>query len=187
MQYNPDYPWYLQKSENFTKLYDGIYDTVSQVSSLDIWKLFYVNELTDANLHLHALLWGFGTAWSSISDALVYNAGEWSGIDGGTYQNKLWSGKETDIGGIWYRKYLKMKMFLQGKPMNYATLKQAVEILMAQTLYTQSFTEGYMTFTLTIVTDADSVSALNGLLTFDPNLFGKPVGIKPVYTFTTEE
>lgn len=185
MEFNQNYPWYLQQSENFTKLYEGMYNVAANISPLDIYKLMFPTELTDENLKLHAQLWGYGKSWSATTNALIYDEDEWSGIDEeSTYQNKLWSGTQTEVSGDWYLRYIKMKAYLQNRPFSLKTIKEALDILMANYIYTASVTETEFVCTINIVADESIVSALQGILSYDGALFGKPVGIRVVYNFT---
>lgn len=184
MFFNENYPWYLQKSPVFTELYRGIYDVAQNISPLDIWKLFYVDELSGSNVRLHALLWGLAGEWSGVRDALIYNVESWGDLETGV--GKYWSGIQGDVDDEWYRKYVKMKIYIQGKPFNYITIKRALEILLENAPYEIMVDEIDMQCEITVRTDESTSAVLGGILSYDPNLLGKPVGIKVTYNFTQE-
>lgn len=186
MEFNPNYPWYLQQSENFAKLYEGLYDVAKNISPLDVYKIMFPTELTNNNLKLHAQLWGYGKSWSATSDALIYNENEWSGKDDEhEYQNKYWSGTQTEVSGDWYLRYIQMKAYIQNRPFSLKTIKEGLDILMGNYLYEGEVEEDEEDFTCTIkvAVSGEALSALQGILSYDGALFGKPVGIRVVYNF----
>lgn len=187
MQYNGNYPWYLQSSPVFTKLYDGMYEVVKNITPLDAWKIFYPSELNLTGLLQHAKLWGLATSWASLTDSLIYNDGLWAETYGVVQDgDKYWSGKESGVDEEWYRRYVSMKAYIQGRPFSLNTIKAAFEILMGGYIdYTMAVSETDMACTIEVDSDQDTTTILRGISSYDPTLLGKPVGIKVSYAFNT--
>lgn len=181
MFYNEDYPWYLQDSPVFSKLYDGIYEVAKNISPLDIWKLFYITELSGSNIKLHAALWGLSGEWSGVRDALNYNIDSWGNLEEGT--GKYWSGIQGLVDDEWYRRYVLMKIYIQNKPFSYTLIKDALDVLLGNIYKEVSVTEETMVCNINIQTDSEVSSILRGILSYDPDMLGKPTGIKVNYNF----
>lgn len=184
MFYNENYPWYLQSSPVFSKLYREIYDVAKDITPLDIWKLFYIDELPLANVREHASLWGIKGGWYGIRDALIYNVESWGNLETG--EGKYWSGILGYADDEWYARYVKMKAYIQGKPFNNYMIKEAVAILIDKYPYTIEVIESNLSCEIKLTVDSFVKEILNGIISYDPNLFGKPVGIKVTYNFTQE-
>lgn len=191
MFFNEDYPWYLQKSPVFTALYSSIYDVAKNISPLEVWRLFYLSELDNKNVKSFAALWGLvgnAAAWTGIRDALIYNQEKWGNIQDET--GKYWSGIQGGAeggAGDWYSRYLAMKVFVQGKPFNYLMIQEALSILFGTVQYSVSIKEEPMSCEITITSDDETCSILDGIISYDPTLFGKPVGIKITFIFSRSE
>lgn len=187
MQFNENYPWYIQSSPVFTELYNGLYEVGSKMSCLDAWKIFYPTELNLAGLLAHAKLWGLATSWASLTDSLIYNDGKWAETYGEVGdEDKYWSGKESSVNEGWYRKYIALKMYIRSRPLTLETIKKAFEILLSDIPnYTIEVSEDLMACEVEVASDADTTMVLRGILSYDPTLLGKPVGIKITYTFDT--
>lgn len=185
MQFNENYPWYIQSSPVFTALYNGLYEVGSKMSCLDAWKIFYPTELNLAGLLAHAKLWGLATSWASLTDSLIYDDGLWAETYGQVGDgDKYWSGKESSVSEEWYRRYLSLKMYIRSRPLTLETIKKAFEILLGEYLdYTISVTEDLMACEVIVTSDAETTMVLRGILSYDPTLLGKPVGVKITYTF----
>ena len=79
-----------------------------------------------------------------------------------------------------------MKAYIQGRPFNLNTIKGALEVLLGSSVpYSMSVAESDMECSIQVLSDADTVTILRGISSYDPTLLGKPVGIKVSYVFNT--
>lgn len=80
MKINYDFPWYLQNSEAFMTMYNGLYTVASNISPLPFLECLNIDELTYFE-QLRTLTWIFGLFGSlvSVEDALIYDVNNWSG------------------------------------------------------------------------------------------------------------
>lgn len=80
MKINYDFPWYLQNSEAFMTMYNGLYAVASNISPLPFLECLNIDELTYFE-QLRTLTWIFGLFGSlvSVEDALIYDVNNWSG------------------------------------------------------------------------------------------------------------
>lgn len=191
MQHPTPSPWYLQDSENFQKLTEGIYNVAKDITPLPAYQIFYPQYLNIAGLKQHATFWGTATSWSGVSDALIYSTDEWAWVEEAEPDNiehgKYWSGIPNEVDSYWYRRYIFAKTFLNNKPYSLNNLHEAITILMGDTPYEASVTMSTLSCTVTITTDANSVDILQGLISYDPSFLGKPVGVKVTYNFQQSE
>lgn len=191
MQHPTPTPWYIQDSENFSKLYEGVYDAAKSITCLPAYKIFYPTELDFVGLKQHATFWGTATSWTGVSDALMYDTDEWAWEETDTSgdepvtipHGKYWSGILNEVDSEWYRRYIYAKTFLNNKPYTLQNLHDAIAILMGNIEYTAEVDIDTLSCEVTISTDSTSVDVLRGLVSYDPSFLGKPVGIKVTYSF----
>lgn len=80
MQINYDFPWYLQNSEGFMTLYEGLYNTAVPISPITLLTALDIEHTTTAmQLKFVATLYGLRSDWVGIEQALIYNVNKWSG------------------------------------------------------------------------------------------------------------
>lgn len=186
MQLNQNYPWYLQTSPKFDALYNGVFNVVKNISPLDLYKVFYPNELIKISdnlavlygLKTYATLWQLPTEITSIENALVYDVNPWST----TYK---WDGDVTGISLEWLYRYIKMKNFINQQPFSLQTLHDALNILFGDVQHTVEVTEENYEVKIDITTDDNNaIGFFTGLLAVDSTLVGKPMGVKITYTIS---
>ena len=187
MQLNQNYPWYLQTSPTFTKLYEGMFNVAKNFTSLDAYKVFYPDIMADVSdnlavlsgLNTYATLWQIPTEISAVVDALVYDVDKWS-------DTKKWDGAVTGISVDWFLRYIKMKTFINQQVLCEQMIKNALDILFGNIQHTVEVTVENYEIKIDIVTDSnDAVNFFVGLTTIDSTLFGKPMGLKITYTIST--
>lgn len=191
MQHPTPSPWYLQDSENFQKLTEGIYNVAKDITPLPAYQIFYPQYLNIAGLKQHATFWGTATSWNGVKEALIYSSDVWAWEENlGTEEEpewvvngKYWSGLPDEVDTMWYRRYIFAKTFFNNKLFNMKNLAEALSILMGDTEYTVDVAMEPLQCEITINTDKDSVDILQGLVSYDPSFLGKPVGIKITYNF----
>lgn len=180
MQKNPVYPWYLQKSPIFTKLYDGMFEVAKNISCLDIGDFFnYRTVPTGVPLARLAKVWGIGNVLGYY-DGLVYDVDNWSA-------DKKWSGTLQTVDDSITRNFMQMKMYIQGKHFSLTMIKEALEILLQGVEYTASVTENSMSFEINISTTMEVISILQGISGFDSAFLGKPSGISYSFVYTATD
>lgn len=180
MQKNPAYPWYLQKSPIFTKLYDGMFEVAKNISCLDIGDFFdYRTVPTGVPLARLAKVWGVGNVLGYY-DGLVYDVDEWS-------TDKKWTGTLQTLDDSLTRNFMQMKMYIQNKHFNLIMVKEALEILLQGIEYTASVTENTMNFVINISAPTDVINVIQGISNFDGAFLGKPSGISYSFVYTATD
>ncbi len=177
MQFNQNYPWYLQTSPNFSVLYEGVFNVARNFSPLDAYKVFYPDVMAMVPDNLGAMyglkvfagLWQLPTEFSAIEGALIYDVGSWSTTD-------KWNGDTTGVSIEWFLRYIKMKTFINQSVFCLQTIKDAFAILFGSESYNVTVTETEYAITINIDVDSSIVSTLMGILAVDSTLFGKPMG-----------
>lgn len=167
---NQDYPWYIQKSEGFVKLYNGLYEVAKHISSLGLGDYFNVESLP-AGKPLFQLGKSFGLADNpKYINGLIYEVDSWS-------DTKVWSGGVSTVDDKLFRNFLKMKIFVQTQPFSLITLKKALELFVGDEEAVITVDEYDMRFVINIKTNINVISALQAFYSYDKNFFGQPCGI----------
>lgn len=180
MQINYSYPWYLQDSPVFTKLYTGFYDVATNITSLDIGDFFNYRTIpTGAPLSTLARIWGV-TGVLGVYDGLIYDIDKWS--DG-----KKWTGELLQVNDSINRNFLRMKMYIQGKPFNLILIQEAFAILLEGEEYTVTVTESDMSFVINLSASSAVIGVVQGISNFDNAFLGKPSGISYQFNFTATD
>lgn len=182
MQLNQNYPWYLQTSPNFSSLYEGMFNVAKNFSPIDAYRVAYpdmmiaVSDALAANngLKQFASLWGLPTEMAVIEDAMIYDVDNWS-------ETKNWSGYYVDFENDWFLRYIKMKTFINSQPFSLQLIHDAMDILFGDVEHTITVTETDYSITINITTSDETEGVILGLLTVDPTLFGKPIGVSISY------
>lgn len=173
MQQNFLYPWYIQHSPNFVKMYDELYDLVAMASPLGIGDAFDLTKMSGTALTRLGILWGLQGA-PKYFDGLVFKIDRWS-------ETKVWSGQIQDIDNNIYRNFIMMHAYINGRQYNLQLIKEAISILLGSNPYTLTVDEGYMTFTINLTASSDTLRVIQELQSYDRHFMGKPSGIS--YTF----
>lgn len=176
MQLNQNYPWYMQRSESFSGLYVDLFDIVSAASPLDIYKIFYPDELTQGGLVALGKIWAI-TGDPAYTDALIYDLDQWS-------QDKVWTGGMGTIIEDVFRRLLKAKIYMQGRQICLDTLKKAFDIIFEGTGSEVTITEDYMSFTINVSGTNDTIRAFMRMRSLDVAFIGALPGIHYDYVFT---
>lgn len=177
MELNQNYPWYLQTSPNFVTLYEGMFNTAKNYSSLDSYKVFYpeiMAEISDRlgamyGLKVYAGLWQIPVEFSAIVDALIYDVDNWS-------ETKKWNGDVTGADLDWFLRYIKMKTFINQQPFCLNMIKNAMDILLGEESHNVTVTETEYAITVNLEISDEAATVVQGILVVDPTLVGKPVG-----------
>lgn len=170
---NYSYPWYIQHSPHFTKVYDQLYDLVSMASPLGIGDAFNIKDMTGSALTRLGILWGLQGA-PQYYNGLIYKIDKWSDV-------KVWSGHAEDIEGALYKNFILMHAYINGRQYNLQLIKEAIAMLLGDAEYTLSVDEEYMSFTINLSAAPDVLRVIQQLQSYDRHFIGKPSGIS--YTF----
>ena len=187
MKINYDFPWYLQNSEAFMTMYNGLYTVASNISPLPFLECLNIDELTYFE-QLRALTWIFGLFGSlvSVEDALIYDVNNWS-VDG-TVEN-YWSGNPVDDLSL-LRNYIKAKVQIRNKNLTLQTIKQFFSTCLAHREFDADtdiqVTESTLHFDITVTVNQDILNDMASLYATDPYPFGKPVGISYSINYVQE-
>lgn len=178
MQINYDFPWYLQNSEGFMTLYEGLYNTAVPISPISLLTALDIEHATTAmQLKFVATLYGLRSDWVGIEQALIYNVNNWS-VDG--VEENYWSGLPADTFDL-LKNYIKAKVQMRNKNLTLQTLKEFFGVCLAHRDFNPataiSVTETTMHFDLTVTVDSEVLEDMVTLLSVDPYPFGKPTGI----------
>lgn len=180
MQKNNAYPWYLQKSPVFTKIYDGMYEVAKNISCLDIGDFFNYNALpVGTPLATLARVWNVGSVLGYY-DGLIYDVDSWS-------TDKKWTGTLQTLDESLTRNFLQMKMYIQGKQFSLTMIKEALDILLQGVEYTASVTESSMSFVINISAPTQALSIIQAISGFDNVFLGKPSGISYTFAYTATD
>lgn len=170
------YPWYLQSSPVFNALYTGFSNLAEEMSPLGMGDFFNYLALP-AGEPIYAL----GKIWGLIGspgfyDGLTYDVDTW---DGG----KVWSGELQTLDDLLYRNYLRMKMYIQGRPYSLTLIHEAIEILLEGTVHSVEVPEDTMSFEVDISAPQEVLSIIQQINSFDSTFLGKPVGISYQFNY----
>jgi hypothetical protein len=167
---NQDYPWYMQKSEGFVKLYNGLYEVAKHISPLGLGDSFDVNTLPAGKpLFQLGKMWGLADNPKFIN-GLIYDVDAWS-------ETKVWSGGVAAVEDKLFRNFLRMKIFVQSQPFSLTTLKKALELLIGDEEATITVDEVDMGFVVNIKANVSVISTLQTFYSYDQNFIGLPCGI----------
>ena len=125
-------------------------------------------------LKTYAGLWQIPVEFSAIIGALIYDVGDWSNTD-------KWDGDTTGASVDWFLRYIKMKTFINNQPLSLQLIHDAMDILFGELEHNVTVTETQYAITVNIETDSASTGVLQGILTVDPTLVGKPMGATITY------
>lgn len=168
------YPWYLQKSVNFTTLYDGIAEVAQNISPLGIGDFFnYLTLPAGQPLYQLGKIWGL-LGSPGFYDGLIYDIDKWS-------ETKVWSGHLRNLDDILYRNFMKMKMYIQSKPYSLTLIRDALNMLLDGTEHTITVDEDLMSFVINISATTEVLRIVQEINSFDSTFLGKPTGVS--YTF----
>lgn len=170
-----NYPWYLQNSPNFKRLYDGLFSVAVEASPLGIGDMFNVDELTGASLYRFGEFVGLrGNPF--FTEGLIYNFDNWS-------ETKVWSGQVKDIDSKIYKNFVRMKAFLQAQSSVFSNgyslilIKEALAIVLAGYEYQAEVEEDFMEFTIKLSANEEVLRIFQELQSYDRHFLGKPAGI----------
>lgn len=176
---NYNYPWYMQHSPKFTKLYDDLYDIVAMASPLGIGDAFNIKNMTGSALTRLGILWGLQGA-PTYYDGLIFKIDRWS-------QAKVWSGQVRDFENAVYRNFVLMHAYVNGRQYNLQLIKEAVDILLGDNPHTLTVDEGFMKFTINITAAPDVLRIIQELQSYDRHFIGKPSGISYEFNYIPME
>jgi len=171
---NQNYPWYLQQTGTFKKLYDGLFPIVSRASPLGLEQIFDVDQLAGKGLLYFGRMWGLRGTWGAVTDGLVYDIDKWS-------TDKKWTGEFKDLNAEIYRQFIKMKAYINGKNYTLGLIKEAMAILLEGKQYEVTVSEGFMNFTINITAPIEVLNIMYNIEKYDNQFLGKPSGIS--YSF----
>lgn len=176
MQLNNSYPWYLQESPVFNTLYYGFYQVATNMTCLDIGDFFNYRTIpTGVPLYQLGKIWGVGGVLGYY-DGLVYDVDKWS-------TDKKWTGQLAELDDSLTRNFIRMKMYIQGKPFNLLFIQKAFEILLEGETYSITVTESTMGFVINLTASTDVIGIIQGISNFDSAFLGKPSGIHYSFNF----
>lgn len=180
MQINYSYPWYLQESPVFTKLYTGFYEVATNITCLDVGDFFNYRTIpTGVPLYQLGRIWGVGSVLGYY-DGLVYDIDKWS-------EDKKWTGQLTELDDNLTRNFLRMKMFIQGRAFNLILIRDALAILLEGEEYSITVTEELMGFTINLSAPTDVIGVIQSISNFDNAFLGKPSGIHYSFNYTATD
>lgn len=177
MQANYNYPWYIQKTPSFTKLYDALFDIASMATPLGAEDLMFPDKATGEALFRLGILWGL-TGAPKYYDGLIYAVDNWS-------DTKTWSGQLKDVEGKLYKQFIKLHAFCNGRQFNLQLIKDAIAFLMEGKSYKLTVDEGFMSFTINIEGDASDLRILQEMQSYDRRFLGQPSGIQYSFNYIT--
>jgi hypothetical protein len=188
MQINYDFPWYLQNSEGFMTLYEGLYNTAVTISPISLLAALDIEHATTAmQLKFVATLYGLRSDWVGIEQALIYNVNNWS-VDG--VEENYWSGLPADTFDL-LKNYIKAKVQMRNKNLTLQNIKNFFAVCLAHREFDPdtaiSVAESLMHFDLTVTLDEGTLGDMVTLLSIDPYPFGKPTGISYTINYILEE
>ena len=178
MQINYDFPWYLQNSQGFMALYEGLYNVSTSISPITLLDALDIdNATTTQQLKFVATLYGLRSDWVGIEQALIYDVNKWSVLGG---EENYWSGIPSDTQDL-LKNYIKAKVQIRNKNLTLQALKEFFTVCLAHRDFDPStaitVTETTMHFDLTVSLDSETLGDMVTLLSVDPYPFGKPTGI----------
>jgi hypothetical protein len=180
MYNNQNYPWYIQKSETFVKLYEGLFDIAKDISPLPLGSSFDLNAL-EPGLPLYQLgaVWGLA-ANPKFVNGLTYDLDPWS-------ETKVWSGGVATLDDKLYRNFLRAKVFVQNNPYSLTTLKKALELLVGEEYAEFSVEEKEMEFVINIKSGRSVINALQTFNSFDRYFLGQPCGVHYGFNYEVDK
>jgi hypothetical protein len=177
---NQNYPWYIQKSATFVRLYEGLYEIAKDISPLALGDSFNINTL-QAGLPLYQLgaVWGL-PANPKFVNGLTYDLDPWS-------ETKVWSGGVATLDDKLYRNFLRMKIFVQNNPYSLTTLKKALELLVGEEEAQFSVEEKEMEFVINIKSNITVINTLQTFNSFDRYFLGQPCGVRYGFNYEVDK
>lgn len=175
MQFNQNYPWYLQSNAEFSTLLREIFDVASKASPLDVYKIAYPDELEGVSLLQYGQFWGI-TGDPAFTDAMIYNIDSWS-------QGKVWTGGLGEVKTRVFRNIIKAKAYMQGRQFCLSSLKTALGMIFDGTGATITVLESDMHFEIHIAGSNDVIREFIEMKSLDPVFFGHIPGISYTYTY----
>ena len=190
MQINYDFPWYLQNSDGFMALYEGLYNVSTHISPISLLDALDIdNATTLKQLRFIATLYGLRSDWVGIEQALIYDVNKWSAPEAQDGEENYWSGLPTDTFDL-LKNYIKAKVQIRNKNLTLQNIKDFFTMCLAHRSFDAgtgiSVTESLMHFDLTVTLDGDTLSDMVTLLSVDPYPFGKPTGISYSINYVLE-
>ena len=187
MQINYDFPWYLQNSEGFMSLYNGLYNTATTISPITFLNCLDLdNAEFPQQIKTVAMLYGLRGDWVGIEDALIYDINNWS-VD--EVEENYWSGRVGDSLDL-LKNYIKAKVQIRNKNLTLEALKDFFAVCLAHRNFDPetaiSVTESTLHFDLTVVVGNEILNDMVTLLSVDPWPFGKPTGISYSINYVQE-
>lgn len=174
---NNNYPWYLQHTDTFSKLYYGFFPIAEYASPLTFGEAFDVDKMTGKMLYTLGTYWGLSgasTAWAG----LIYDIDNWS-------ETKHWTGWLRDIGEDMYRNLIKAKAYANGRVYSLNTLKEVINLTLAGVPHSVTIDESDMEITINLTAAGDVIQTFIEMRAFDLSSIGKPVGIKVNWAYSS--
>ena len=175
MQFNQNYPWYMQQSESFSGLYNDLFAIVSEASPLDVYKMAYLDFMYGKGLLNLGTIWRI-TGDPRFVDAMIYDLDNWS-------EGKVWTGGLGEVNAEMFRKIIQAKIFMQGRQLCLSTLKSVFDMIFDGTGITVEVEESYMHFDINITGDSDAGRLFILLKSLDPVFLGALPGISYSYNY----
>lgn len=170
-----NYPWYIQHSPSFVKMYDRMYDIVSQASPLEVGDYFNIEDRDGDALIRLGIMWGLHGA-PKYYDGLIFKVDKWS-------DTKVWTGQVRDMEGEIYKRFVAVHEYCNGRPYTYDLIKTAIGILLEGFSYKLSIDEGVMSFTINLEADASILRIIQEMQSYDSHFLGKPAGISYKFNY----
>lgn len=186
MQFNYDFPWYIQQSPAFMELYQGFYNIATNITPLPFIQMLDLdNATTYTELLAAGQYYGVQNAWFGLQDALIYNFREWGPRSPET--EYYWNGRASEDNFRLMANYIKAKVQIRGKPLSLVTLKQFYETALDGYNYSVEnnveITESLQHFEIVVQATDEIAQALIEMSYTDKWPFGKPVGISYNITY----
>lgn len=172
---NYNYPWYIQHAPSFVKLYDRLFDIVSMATPLDVGYSFDLAKMGGDALFRLGILWGLQGA-PKYYDGLIYKIDDWSDV-------KVWSGQARDIEGDIYRRFVTLHAYCNGRSFTLGLIGEAIAILMGDSEYKLTVDEDFMSFTINLEGDPETLRIIQEMQSYDPHFLGKPSGISYKFNY----
>jgi len=168
---NQNYPWQYQDTERLKAIYDGLFPIMSNASAETFKNILDIDQMTGEGVFSVARLWNVPIIYGAIVNGFVFDVNEWD--DGG-----LWNGEAGSLDEDFYKKYIKMKIFIHNQPFSLTTIKQALDIWFKDLGYNCEVVEENYSFDVNItLSDLLVQDLFTTILNTDRYIFGKPAGI----------
>ena len=187
MQFNYDFPWYIQESAAFMALYTGFFNEAVKMSPLPFLEMLDLDN-ADSIEKIRAACYYYGVDATGVGaqDALIYNRREWGLRDEGE-QNYYWNGRTTNDTLRLMANYIRAKVQIRGQPLSLVNLKKFYETALAGYNYSVEnnieIIESLQHFEIVVQATEEIIEAFIQMSYNDDWPFGKPVGISYNITY----